>query len=1553
MKKSFIALVMIALMPMLAMAQGWPASYGGVMLQGFFWDSYLENPDFGPNGTQEQRDLGNINVVPHSNPWGSNILHTWATMYDAGWGAGTDDWEVPRTTWTNLEAVKGYVAPFIDLLWLPQSGATIAPARLTFTGSTQTRGMRGGVMWDFNYGDLISNPDANGFVPYLWFDHGKGQNYTYYINGNPVQYTSMTYFGTESELKSLIRAYKDMGCGAIEDVVINHKGFAGDFWFQEDYKDPETGAMTNTNWTKADLVGLIYRDNMWTDWYMPLDGSGQYKQITGGGTGRDDGGYGGWANEVAHTSANAQRNTINYLKYLKEELGYAGFRYDYAAGLAPGRFAQYNTATTPTFSVGEFWTSDPASTFIKNTVSDGHITSAAFDFQLMNVIKNAFNSGYFFDLVDAVNGGMLNDPLLKRYDVTFIANHDTNKDLPTDTSNRGYGNRTNSNIVEANAFILSMPGTPCLFWAHFMHPDWHDPICKMILARRAAGVTNEATLAEQNKVGSNGGEWLVTGTHGQLLLQLGTDAVNLGNRSGFTEVFKSAVCRLAVSNDAYSNVDFSDIYNNVKPNLINGYPVFNKPSGSYNGSVTVNVKPSSAGCTLVYSTNGQNPTANSSRITNVDGLDLTFTETTDLRVGVLLDGNVVNSSIVRNSYVISDDVATSGEIKVYVYDPTGSTPYIYAWNGDDQDEKFTDSWPGWPMNYQKQIGGITWREATIPASKFNMILSENGGSQTHNINNVDHEVFYTFRNGIATDVTSTFVRALHDPMVSIDQASGSYTGNLAVNISSSVQGATLVYTVDRWDTDIEDDGGNQMTSTASNVALTFNTNGSHLVRAAILKDGNYLGKVIRTYQLTGANSTNYQNENIDESGNNYNIFIKASEAPHLYVWDPNNNDAQLNGGWEGNELSIQKRVTDTSSGNAEIFWYYTISKNSLSGNELRFIANYNGDTDKSADMTVTGPGNYFFEYDGTLNAQLTNLTNNYVTTSTTVGARVVPEGGTSIFVQVVGGNNVIPFIWAWKSNQSNLTGGAWPGEQMTEIHLTDGSKWYYWHTDNTDWGGALFSSNGANQTNDIDNTGGKTLTSGDNFYKYYPNGDGWKFSVENASALTPLVPYNVTTTVTNHFTQQSVSEYVAPTITGGIPSCATYLADAQFCYFENTSSMAVPNIWAWNSSKNLSGTSWPGEQLVEMVGVSSTGHAIYRWRCSETGVPTKVKFSDYGMNQTGDFDFVNGGYYTAEGRRGIVPDNIRSLADVIKDENASTTEEFIISDDLELVQLNSDRNCLYLKDKNGNAINISSIQPGQKYYSGTSDFNYLRGGDDFDQSNWVKVLLPQGAELDVNKNYIGHPVKGQTMVGRITDKKNLTLQLSARPVSDFKASSSYIPNVYIPANFVEQSEYFFVTPKSNEYCHVVWACYRGQENGKYVFTVPAKETGVNSADLKGALAVSLDDYEGATPSFTYGNMYELEGIIKDVSTSGSGAPRRINPGNEAPSTTLSLSLTNASGQGGVLTAVEDVTDVVSREVADVKYVNMAGMVSNRPFDGVNIVVTRYTDGSTSTTKILK
>ena len=55
------------------------------------------------------------------------------------------------------------------------------------------------------------------------------------------------------------------------------------------------------------------------------------------------------------------------------------------------------------------------------------------------------------------------------------------------------------------------------------------------------------------------------------------------------------------------------------------------------------------------------------------------------------------------------------------------------------------------------------------------------------------------------------------------------------------------------------------------------------------------------------------------------------------------------------------------------------------------------------------------------------------------------------------------------------------------------------------------------------------------------------------------------------------------------------------------------------------------------------------------------------------------------------------------------------------------------------------------------------------------------------------------------------------------------------------------------------------------------------------------------------------------------------------------------GGAGVITAVENIS--TDHEVQSVKYVNPTGMTSATPFSGVNIVVTRYHNGTTHVSKM--
>ena len=48
----------------------------------------------------------------------------------------------------------------------------------------------------------------------------------------------------------------------------------------------------------------------------------------------------------------------------------------------------------------------------------------------------------------------------------------------------------------------------------------------------------------------------------------------------------------------------------------------------------------------------------------------------------------------------------------------------------------------------------------------------------------------------------------------------------------------------------------------------------------------------------------------------------------------------------------------------------------------------------------------------------------------------------------------------------------------------------------------------------------------------------------------------------------------------------------------------------------------------------------------------------------------------------------------------------------------------------------------------------------------------------------------------------------------------------------------------------------------------------------------------------------------------------------------------------------DGVNKAEREVIGVEYVNLAGCRSAKPFDGVNVVLTRYSDGTSSSAKMI-
>jgi alpha-amylase len=200
----------------------------------------------------------------------------------------------------------------------------------------------------------------------------------------------------------------------------------------------------------------------------------------------------GWdgMRDLDHKSENVQTNVKAYLKMLLNDLGYAGFRYDMVKGYSGQYTKMYNNDAKPQFSVGECW--DGTNT-IKNWIEATEKTSAAFDFQFRYTVRNAANGNDWRKLSQQNDGNWplissrYNNGAYRQYAVTFVENHDTEK-----RSNAAQ-DPIKKDTLAANAYLLAMPGTPCVFLTHWK--AYKTEIKAMIEARKLAGISNTSAYS--------------------------------------------------------------------------------------------------------------------------------------------------------------------------------------------------------------------------------------------------------------------------------------------------------------------------------------------------------------------------------------------------------------------------------------------------------------------------------------------------------------------------------------------------------------------------------------------------------------------------------------------------------------------------------------------------------------------------------------------------------------------------------------------------------------------------------------------------------------------------------------------------------------------------------------------------------------------------------------------------------------------------------------------------------------------------------------------------
>ena len=598
MKKIFLSLS-FGMLTLVAPAQGWPADYSGVMLQGFSWDDYT------------------------------------------------------NTQWTVMESQADELSQYFSLVWVPQSG--------NCSGKSM------------------------GYNPKYYFDQNSS-------------------FGTEAELRSMIATFKSKGIGTIADVVINHRQNLSN-WVDfpaETYKGV-TYQMVSTDIVADDDEGQC---KAWAD-------ANGYQLSSNNDEGEGWTGY----RDLDHKSENVQRCIVAYEDFLVNDLGYTGFRYDVAKGFGADHTGYYNKTAGVQFSVGEVWDSNTRiKQFINDTKVDDVIQSGAFDFQFRYAVRDALNNTS--SMSSLKNACLARDDAYKRYAVTFIENHDTQDRTATGGDAQ---DPIKKYIPAGNAFMLAMPGTPCVFLPHWL--EYKAEIKQMIEARHVAGITNTSSIEE---LYSDNTAYIFKS--GKLLAMIG--GAKTSYATGYTLIMNGSRYYIYLSNECEM-------------------PWISLSSAEYEyGTAAKSIKltavSAASDAQLVYTTDGTEPSATNGTIV-ASGTTLSIGQTTTLKVG-LLSGGVV-SNVQTRQYTWLDEVVTEpfDPYTITVYCKADFTPvYFYAWDS----KSILGDWPGKNMTgITTQVSDEQWyyQQFDITAADYvvNIIFNNGSGKQTSDITGLTSTRYYT------------------------------------------------------------------------------------------------------------------------------------------------------------------------------------------------------------------------------------------------------------------------------------------------------------------------------------------------------------------------------------------------------------------------------------------------------------------------------------------------------------------------------------------------------------------------------------------------------------------------------------------------------------------------------------------------------------------------------------------------------------------------------------------------------------------------------------------
>ena len=708
--------------------------------------------------------------------------------------------QLGNTKWNVLLSQSDEIGTYFDLVWLPPSGKS---------------------------------------------EGGTGYHQTVYSNQN-------SDWGSQKDLLEFINRMHAADTKVIADIVINHAG--GKSWCE----------FYTQNFGE---YGMFEPDASWIAQSDEVNFNSEAGDCKGKATGPEDGGYNGQDNygsarDWAHAKPEVQEMMKAYLKWMKNVIGFDGWRYDYAQGFKGKYIDMYNSASENYFSVVEFWNGDMNN--IKSYLNDVNWNTLAFDFSTKySAIQGIADGNY----QRCMGSGLLGAGLSK-YAVTFVDSHDTYFGCEAGRDNNdeigGCGKSmedyNKDRVLGANAFILSMPGVPCVFYPHWV--KYKDAIGKMVLARKAAGVHSESKVSDE--AGNGYYKSTITGHHGSIRLLLGPNSGFETTPAGYTLAYKGG--------------NFAMYYTTTEAEV----PVLSITPSTIYKTETYTVEMSAVALsgtpTIYYTVDGTDPTNSSTKKTYTTSF--TVQGTTIVKAYATLNG--VNTAVQEATYTYQEPQQTPLTVK-FMPPATWETVYLYAWDGTN-----LGAWPGMEWKTKDSEG---WLYQVFPSDvrEVKIIFNNGAGEQSNDIL-LDQDACYEWDG--TQEKLSQNCSISNIPFQLIVNPEGKVYKTEKLDVTMSTVGggeaSTIYYTLD----------GTEPSAASTIYTTPISITGNVTLKAYAESDGKTTAVQTHTYTYEAPQATPLT------------IAFSKPDAwakVYLYTWNDGGN-TKYTGDWPGNEMTNRNDV---------------------------------------------------------------------------------------------------------------------------------------------------------------------------------------------------------------------------------------------------------------------------------------------------------------------------------------------------------------------------------------------------------------------------------------------------------------------------------------------------------------------------------------------------------------------------------------------------------------------------------------------------------------------